>query len=124
MENTFFKGRFKILDFSIAHKILLIRKEEVVNHKFKNTDLLFAGTFFIELPTILDDISIFLGNEEDYEYLRGKMTEELILENLNTSSIFCIKSCGLKYYVVADTLEINENDYDPSETSIGLKRKP
>ena len=58
MDTVKLEGFFTLMDFSLTHKLLLIRKTEAINEAAYNTDLVFTATFYIEIPSIIIDITI------------------------------------------------------------------
>jgi len=122
MEITTIKGKFRIIDFSISHKILLLRTSTIseINGEIivNNTDIFFAPTAYMELPTYFTDIKLYLGEELDWEYIQNKIPD--LISPFH--KLFVIMTNDVKYYVLASRVEIQTNNLPPLETSIGLKR--
>ena len=117
MEKIELKGHFRIADYSLTHKVLLLRNNTQIGETFHNVDILFGGTFYIEIATRLNDIVIEIGDEQDMEYIIPRSNGQAIL-----GKVFIIHSGGIKYYVGAGQMEILENSLDILETSIGAKK--
>jgi hypothetical protein len=121
MEALKFDGVFKIIDFSFTFKILLLRKTEIIDGGPFNIDLLFSGVFYIETPTILYDIVIQNGLQIDCDYIQGKCMQDHV--GLITSErVFILYARGIKHYIGARKLEVITNEYNPMDTSIGVKK--
>jgi len=122
MEITTIKGKFRIIDFSISHKILLLRTSIIseINGEIivNNTDIFFAPTDYMELPTYFTDIKLYLGEELDWEYIQNKIPD--LISPFH--KLFVIMTNDVKYYVLAGRVQVMENNLPPLETSIGLKR--
>ncbi|WP_086597139.1 hypothetical protein [Hymenobacter crusticola] len=121
MKKIGFTGHFNVIDFSFSHKILLIRNTEIVNEGPFNTDLLFQSTYYLEIPTRFNGITIERGTLQDCDYLKSKCTSDSII-NIDPARIYILHSEEKKYYIGAWKLQIITNTYDAGETSIGLKR--
>ena len=117
MEKIELKGFFAMTDYSLTHHIVLIRSTVVVNGEPRNTDVLFSGTFYIELATMLEDLMVEQGNEDDLNYVKMRSNGQAVL-----GKVFVIHSVGVKYYIGARQMEILENSLDVLETSIGAKK--
>ena len=117
-----FKGYFQVMDFSLTHKMLLIRKTDIVDEEPYNTDISFAGVFYIEITTVYDDLHISFGNEEDVKDISSRCDEDYI-GDISTTNIFILESNGKRYRVGAAQMDIQNNTLYPPETSLGPKRK-
>ncbi|MGD1843500.1 MAG: hypothetical protein ACFB0B_21805 [Thermonemataceae bacterium] len=117
-----FKGFFKVMDFSLTHKMLLIRKTDIVDKKPYNTDIGFIGVFYMDITTIYYDLTITQGTDEDAEKISHKCNKEFI-GDISGKDIFVLESEGRRYYIGAAKMEIHNNNYYPLETSLGPKRK-
>lgn len=120
MDKITLRGFFTVLDFSITHKMLLIRNTEVVKDISLNTDICFISTFYMDIPTIFTDIVIEQGTYKDCTYILNRCDPEYI--SVTPKDVFILYSQGKKYYVGARKLEITTNNLDPNETSLGPKR--
>jgi hypothetical protein len=58
-----------------------------------------------------------LERKKDIEYVNTKFKNE------GTGKVFVIEQDKYRHYVVADSILIQENDYDTLETSIPIKRE-
>lgn len=105
------------MDYSLNHHVLLLRNSKVVGETFHNVDILFLGTYYVEIATKLEDLIIDQGTEQDLEYVRSRSSTQGPY-----TKVFVIHSKGAKYYIGAGQIEIQENNLDISETSIGAKR--
>ena len=80
------------------------------------------GTYYLELPTRLEDITIASGTASDCQYVRAKCSEE-DAPHVAPTNVFVLQTQERKYYIGAYKFELLTNTYDPGETSIGLKRR-
>ena len=117
-----FKGFFTVMDFSLTHKMLLIRKTDIVDEEPYNTDIAFIGVFYMDITTIYYDLTITQGTDEEAEKISHKCNKEFI-GDISGEDIFVLESEGRKYYIGAAKMDIMNNTYSPLETSIGAKRK-
>lgn len=64
----------KVQDFSLSHKILLLRITTIFDeNNFENIDILFGSVFFMEIPTyFFDGLSILTPTVEDIAYVRQR----------------------------------------------------
>lgn len=119
MEKKIFNGEFKVLDYSISHRILLIRFSEIKDGECFNTDIAFVSTYYVELPTVLSNIEIYEGELSDYSYV----LERCNIENeVGFRKVYVLISENSKYYIGAGNYQIQQNSLLPLETSLGLKR--
>ena len=117
MEKIELKGHFAMTDHSLTHQVLLLRNSNLIGETFHNVDILFGGTFYIEIATMLDDLIIEQGDEQDFTYVNARSNGHGII-----GKVFVIHSGGVKYYIGAGQMKILENSLDILETSIGAKK--
>ncbi|KOY86812.1 hypothetical protein AD998_12265 [bacterium 336/3] len=125
MEKIELKGFFTLIDFSVTHKLLLLRKSDFNFDKVEplNTDIIFAGVAYLELDTIFEDITISkLGDKHDIEYFRQRSCIETYDDDFVIhENIFVLESQGKKFYIVARDVIIENNNYDSAKTSLKPK---
>lgn len=109
------KGMYNVLDFRLSHKLLLIRKSDIVKGKAINNDILFQTVFYIEMPTRFEDMTLILGTSEDEKYLKDKLGSAL---SLNFQKVYVIQNDVTKYYVVASDVQLTENELPPLESGL------
>jgi hypothetical protein len=109
-------GQFHVMDYSLSHKILLLRATDDVG--LLNQDVFFISTIYMEIPTIINNMEIYTGSKEDIKHVAIRCGER----SIKGYSVFVIISGNSKYYICAMRLEIKENNLDPLETSIGIKK--
>ena len=123
MNKISLEGPFRIVDYSISHSVILLRKTEIIDVTPHNTDLLLGGVFYLEIPAWLEDITVEHGTEADWTYVRTRCWEETkVVDFYGRENIFVFKCGDKKYFIGANSLKVFENTYDPLETSIGMKR--
>ena len=115
MHPTELIGFFSILDYHISHRRMLVRSTETSEEGVRNTDLLFDGVFYIEMPDKLDGVTIREGSEQEYEYVEGRCFFEV---HRQFSKVFVLRSQEKDYYVGARGIEVSENDKPPLESSL------
>ncbi|WP_338870937.1 hypothetical protein WBJ53_24070 [Spirosoma sp. SC4-14] len=115
-------GFFKLTDYSLTHNILLLRSSSIVDDSVENTDIFFSSTFYIETVSYFQDVEIRNGTQEECDYILKKCDPEFV-EALSSEEVFVLTSNNTNYYIGARKMEILKNNLDPSETSIGVKRK-
>lgn len=117
-----FTGLFDLIDFSLTHRVLLLRTTEIVDMKPENTDLLFSSTFYIELPTYFENLEILETTQEDCTYVQSRcISENIPLVDLDEVYVLYVNKT--KYYIGARRLQVINNKYESGETSIGAKRE-
>lgn len=121
MESMYFPDMLYVMDFSLTHRILLLRMTEIVGITHQNTDLLFESTFYVELPVNLYGATLSLGIDEDVAYVRSRCDEEISVW-IEPREVFVLTAFDRKYYIGAGRLQVLHNTYLGGETSIGAKR--
>jgi hypothetical protein len=117
----YFPDMLYVMDFSLTHRILLLRMTEIVGITHQNTDLLFESTFYVELPVNLYGATLSLGIDEDVAYVRSRCDEEISVW-IEPREVFVLTAFDRKYYIGAGRLQVLHNTYLGGETSIGAKR--
>lgn len=110
MEKKNFKDRkFKFWFYQVSHSEAIIRSPKADLHKIydMNIDIYLGDISYIEMPCILQGLQIEAATEEDVVYLSQKLSVDISVNN-----IVVLISEGKKYYVVASTIKIIENDLD------------
>ncbi|MFT6924399.1 MAG: hypothetical protein ACJA1C_003421 [Crocinitomicaceae bacterium] len=108
-------GVFHMVDHSTTHNQILYRSHNIDTKE--NTDILFSGVTYSELPLKLSSCKIKIGGAQEFIYLRGKT--ELPLNR----KVFVVEQKEFNHLVVADNVLIQTNDFEYHETSIPIKRE-
>jgi len=108
-------GVFRMVDYSTTHNQILYRSHNIENKE--NTDILFSGVRYIELPLRLDSCKIRIGGAQEFSYLKDK------IELSSNHKVFVVKQKGFSHLVVADNVLIQTNNFEYHETSIPIKRE-
>jgi hypothetical protein len=115
------KGRsFELWDFTVSHGQLLIRSPRGSDEQH-NTDIVFAGVKYSELPVNLGKVTLEEPTEDDFAHIRRRFPEEFDLP----TKLFVL--CGAKemrYYVVAAYCKVSENDLEITESPLRRKFDP
>ncbi|MFD2523004.1 hypothetical protein [Emticicia soli] len=124
MEEILFQSEdfFCVMDFSLSHKVLLIRGTtvtekagEYISHE--NIDLLFDGTHFVQIPTFFENGLLIKKGAEDLT-INADIT-------LKAGQYFEIINNKNSYFIKARGFEILKNNLDTAESSIdGKKYRP
>ncbi len=109
-----YEGTFRILDYSISHKLLLLRSTEIENEEVFNKDILFISVFYIEIKETLEGIILREGDIKDFKYVEKKYGNQLTQLN----KVFILESQGCRYYIGASAYRPSENNLLPSKSSI------
>lgn len=104
---------FKIYDYNISHKQLLIRGENFSGDY--NIDIVFEGTESINCPTHLCGIKMYQLNQEEIN-TKG-------IDNNNFNRVFLIISKNIEYYIFAGVMRVYKNKLDWDESSIDMTGK-
>lgn len=118
MSKEIFKSNkyFTVFDFVISHGQLLLRASKDEDN-FKNIDIIFFGTRYIQLFTSLSGLSISLV-ENNKEIINYSTVNSFLSTNENY--LFEIETTNEKYYVGASYFKVYENELEFNETSLGL----
>lgn len=118
MSKEIFKSNkyFTVFDFVISHGQLLLRTSKDEDN-FKNIDIIFFGTRYIQLFTSLSGLSISLV-ENNNEIINYSTVNSFLSTNENY--LFEIETKNEKYYVGASYFKVYENELEFNETSLGL----
>jgi hypothetical protein len=114
MKKIAFKGIFNLVNFSFTHRTLLLRKTKITKSASYNTDILFVGSFYTEIPLKLSGLTIELGTLEDRDYLLTRCDEKAV-HSIGLEEVYVIRSQNKKYYIGARAIEIDKNNYLPLE---------
>lgn len=109
------KGHFRIFDYFVSHSQLLLRCSETDDQRCINTDILFEGVEYIELPTFFEDPTLSLGNKDDLEAAAKRSSQPFVPE---LQQVFVVQAQQQRYLVVAVSLEVSRNELPPLESSI------
>lgn len=104
---------FKIYDYNISHKQLLIRGENFSENY--NIDIVFEGTELINCSTHLCGIKIYQLNQEEIN-TKG-------INNNNSNRVFLIISNNIEYYIVTGIMRVYKNRLNWDESSIDMTGK-
>ena len=110
-----FKGSFKILDYRMSHKLLLLRASKRKGDTLSNIDILFRGVFYLEIPERLEDIVIRKAIQEEVDYVCNRCYYNVFLQY---SEIFVLECANSKYFIGAGDFQVSENQLPPLESSI------
>lgn len=108
-EMNFIDRKFKLWFYQVSHSEAIIRSPKTDLDKIynKNIDIYFGGIDYIELPWLLQGLQINKPTEEDRIYLSEKLGKDISMKK-----IVVLLSEGKRYYVVASSMKIMENDLD------------
>jgi len=115
MEKKQFLGEFSLLDYNISHKVLLFRKSSNTEEN-QNIDLVFEGTFYLEVPTKLKNIIVYQADEETTNKVIKRYGGMFYPEY--SQVIFVIESGTALYYIGCIRLLITENSLNLLTSSI------
>ncbi|WP_337040264.1 hypothetical protein [Emticicia sp. 17c] len=121
MEEILFQSEesFDMMDFSLSHKVLLIRGTIVTGKAGKyisheNIDLLFGGTDFIQIPTSFERGILIKKGDKD------KIINTQVV--LKAGEYFEIINNNNSYFIRAAVFEILKNNLNTAESSIDGKK--
>lgn len=106
------EARFVPWVFTVSHNSLLVRGPG--KDGWNNTDIMFSGVIYCELPEIFDGIVIENGAVEDVERLRLKCG----LKDTQINRVYGLQSVGRRYYVVASHFRKELNNLSPEENNL------
>lgn len=92
---------FKLWYYTVSHKQMLLRS--IGKGEIRNLDIYFSDVSYIEIPMEMDGIQILKTEEEDIDYIAGKIGR-------TDKTITVLMSRSHKYYVVSSAIKIFEND--------------
>jgi hypothetical protein len=103
---------FEFWEYKVSHGQLLIRSPKASPHN-TNIDLIFGGVKYISLPRFLGRLSIYEGLPHDV-----RQVEELWAGEISTARIFVLISEKHRYYIIAYSLCVQENELGMFESSL------
>ena len=103
---------FKVGDYSITHKMLLIRSPKGGGFE-SNIDIHFRGVSFFELPTLMTGLRIVAPQEDEIDRIKRSVTDKFLEEDFHV-----VESSGKRFVVVAIAQHVLENELDIFETSL------
>ena len=112
-----FEGFFKLIDYNVSHKLLLIRNTEIEKNEINNCDILFIGVYYLDIPENFESISINEANESDYNIIEEKCHFKVYRAH---QKLFRIESSGKKYYIGCTNYKVEKNNLNPLESSIKI----
>lgn len=101
---------FKVLDYHISHKQLLIRGENAIDGE--NLDIAFEGTDFLNCPTSFNGIRLYLLDEDSSQAKRISLKP--FIKN------FLIVSEENEHFIQAGVLRLFKNRLTLFESSIDM----
>jgi hypothetical protein len=105
----------------VSHGRLLIRSPQSPGtldepKQTTNVDLHFWGVDYFELPRILRGIEIAPPMEQDVERIGA-----ILCKRISPVNIVVLRSGDQRFFVVADSFEITENEWDIFESPIEFR---
>ena len=117
--DRYFKDDFMICDARPSHMQILFRNSKFVRGVNVNTELLFKGVEYLEVPSTIEGFQITTnGSKDDLEYIGTKLPEVVPAISRNFYSIFKITCNGINYYIVAIFLQIQTNTLGALDRSL------
>jgi hypothetical protein len=109
--------KFVLYDYVVSHGQLLLRADKINEERGVNTDIIFSGTEYVQLPAFfLNGFSIVQGDStKRFGYQR-------IDDGLDKKYHKCFEILGDdgSYYIVASSFQVFENDLAFGQTSLGV----
>ncbi|GAA4055566.1 hypothetical protein GCM10022409_48520 [Hymenobacter glaciei] len=106
---------FNLVDASVSHSELLLRSDKIGNEDGFNIDIIFSGVEYLQMPSLLNGLSIYRDSEKKFGY---KKVDWMLGKKL--ASVFNIKSGGDDYYIVAFDFIVFQNKLAFGESSLGV----
>ncbi|SRR5258708_1679220 len=112
---------FQVWEYQVSHGHLLIRSPQSPGtfdepKQATNVDLHFWGVDYSELPRILRGIEIAPPIEQDVERIGA-----ILRKRISPVNIVVLRSGDQRFFVVADSFEITENEWDLFESPIEFR---
>lgn len=104
--------RFRLWEFRVSHNQLLVRSPRN-DDAATNTDVVFTGVVFMELPTDFDGLRIAEGDSSRLDRipaLEGRRTRGM--------KVYILTSAGREHLIVAASATVSENELDLFESSL------
>lgn len=109
-------GYFILMDYYRTHSQLLIRKEDVINAKPHNTDVIFDAVMYIELLPYLPDLQMRLGTKAEEKMIAKRANRTFHYGHL--MKLFVLKTRGRNFYIVAGQCRIVTNTLEHNVSSL------
>ncbi len=118
MNREFFKSDryFTFFDYLVSHGQLLLRSDKIKGFDV-NIDIIFFGTTYIQLGTMLNGIKIRLA-EKNEAISYQSVSKYLSYEENN---LFEIESGNERYFIAAAFVKVFENNFEFNETSLNYE---
>jgi hypothetical protein len=112
---------FQVWEYQVSHGRLVIRSPRSPGtldepEQTTNVDLHFWGVDYFELPGILRGIEIAPPMEQDVERIGA-----ILRKRISPVKIVVLRSGNHRFFVVADSFEITENEWDIFESPIEFR---
>jgi len=113
MARSALERRFRVWDYNVSHKQMLIRSPHGADDPM-NFDILFFGVEYVDLASTMKGVSFDQPTDRDYEAVAQRMGKSVQIPK----KLFVIVSSGIRYYVVAAYMNVQENQLDFMESSL------
>jgi len=119
-QNCFTSDRkYNLFDASVSHGQLLLRSQKG-NSDESNIDIIFFGTTYIQLFTLISGIEITVVEDCGPKNIPKSIIDTLAYE---TNVVFKIKTKNEDYYIVASYMKVFENQLEFNQSSLGFDGK-
>lgn len=109
-----YQRRFEMWRFSVTHKHLLLRANKSESDATR-VEVLFANVKVINLPTLLDGLTISELSTDEAIRQYSEVISSLYMKN---SSVFVLSGKGYSGYVVAGAVYMEEDQKEYYDTSM------
>jgi len=105
--------RFRVWDYNVSHDQMLIRSPHGADDPM-NLDIRFRGVEYVDLASTMEGISLEQPTDRDYE----AVAERMGMSVQHPNKLFVLVTGGIRYYVVAAHMSVQENLLDYMESSL------
>lgn len=109
MNKIAFNRKFKFWFYQISHSEALLRSP-IDQMNSKNIDIYFDAVDYIEIPYILNNLSLEKAEEKDVKYISEKLGKDVSADKITV--LICEEG---RFYIIARLVRISENELDPME---------
>ena len=105
-------GYFILIEYHLSHKRILYRHTELTENgetKF-NQDIIFESVYYLEVPTKLENVKIYSGNQDDFSYVKSKCPFEIFFKY---DKVYILEAGSKKHYIGAKNIKVNKNKLEP-----------
>ena len=113
MERSFPDREFKIWDYLVSHRQMVIRSLGPEEDS-PNLDLHFRGVEFVRVPAVFSGLSVVAPTDAEVADAEALVAPR----GCNRAMVWVLESGGHRHLVVAESLDVGETDFPMMSTAL------